>query len=1144
MKSRSQGLSGRVKVIYANAFLQRLEESGVKNHYLFRIRSKQKIIEAAKGVKPLSEEGRAALEIPPEVVRNRIKKNVGNYGCYAFPDGLCFLDFDLDPNNPGNLVVPFEKIYELVETFNTFVVRTRAGGYQFYFKNPGLEDNPHIYYVPPGHQEGEPLIDTGELRCKNQYVVCPGSYVPKDGPKGFTEDANGVYTVVWDFPIQTLDLAQFPSWLKTHDPVKETLQKKTKQNIPAVNIDPAAIPEHTEDSAILNTRGVSLGKIRSHDETLDDLLNGASHIQHFRSGSEADESAIFRLLKHNFSDQQVYNIMMTHRFREKLLRPDYLTVSIAHAKAKIASSYDEFVAKNCTDVPQVIVSEIPENLPSWDITLLRTFPRSGKTHRTIEWAIQSRNANYISATHETVENALNLFRKIIQTNPAGQDLLAVHIVGKERGCNEKDLYENCQHCPKFPRDKIERGDIGITFMEAKKQAHDRLREKKILTVKDVPQEMCPYYTLHLAEKIADICFTVPYYHHNNDKIKTITPRDLLIIDEDTTVRSFYPVCFELASTFKNRHRSYVQNSLSPLMVIVNELKNKIQNSSNDIKHPSIIDYAILGIIEKITQINDCINTGMEDTTPDGLNRMRERLEQIDVSNCYDSTFRLKLINKISEHLREMGKASSNVTQIFEPLIYPAGSPFPGKTTPALSWMAGHGAHSTLFAISERTLMHVPKFKKLVVIGGTEAELFVKNVSERLEIEKNNVKTITMQDFKYANNYVFFEIFDPDRTSKKTVEEPDNEEEVPSKINADTPETLTAPAYLRKLIYLYSEENRKYQQKTPSLLLTSTIKSQTSINEWLGGGSIACTDHRMDEIRTNWETGRINVFYQNSIISRGLDIPFYHTTFVYSCNFATPYWTAMKNHLLEILATPVDDGADQAAEQEKFNAIKDRIEEISRIITKIQMDETTNGILRTAPVPGFFEDHIKLVVFSEKHSALVAGACCNGVTTIPVPTTTPIEPLIGIFRRLVDPVNCKPANPSVEQRSLRPFKPVGITEAKDIISQYMNKYEAEVESFNLPIEKVGYIILTHPGLVEGKRMKEAALVKYVAIRATTITRSTIKKVIQRMVEGNLLKSSISKTKELRRMYCIRESVLATLMEGRTRPENIATLLSAL
>ena len=834
----TDNLPGRIKVSEADAFLRRLEESGIKNHYLFRIRSKQKIIEAAKGVKPLSEEGRAALEIAPEMVRNRIKKNVGNYGCYAFPDGLCFLDFDLDPNNPGNLVVPYEKIYEFVESVNTFTVRTRSGGYQFYFKNPGLEENPHIYYVPKGHQEGEPLVDAGELRCKNQYVVCPGSYVPKDGPKGFTEDANGVYKVVWDKPIQTLDISHFPSWLKTHDPVKDTLQKKNKQNIPEIHIDTSKIPERTEDSLILNSRGVSLGKIRSRDETLDDLLEGAEHIQHFRSGSEADESAIFRLLKNNFSDQQVYNIMMTHRFRDKLLRSDYLAVSIAHAKAKISSTYDEFIAKNCTDVPQVFVPEIPANIPSWNITLLRTYPRSGKTHRTIEWAIQSRNANYISATHETVENALNLFRKIIQTNPGGQDLLAVHITGKERACNEKDLYENCKHCPKFPHDSLEKGDIGITFMDAQKQAHALLREKKILTVKDIPQEMCPYYTLHLAEKIADLCFTIPYFHNTTDKIKAMTPRELLIIDEDTTIRSFYPVCVELATEYMTRDGYSIQNTLAKVMWFIDKLEETITEKIDTKPKPGQMNTIILSLIQKVNQINNCLKTGMLNPSVESIAKMHEDLKTIDISNDYDIKQRLKILNKINDYARDMGAANTNAGELFEPLLYPAKAPFDSKRNPTLSWIGGRGTPSTLFAIAERTLIHVPKFKKLVVIGGTEAELFVKDVTERLEIDNSEVKTITMQDFKYANNYVFFEIFDPDRASKQNSPEENDDDAVSLNLDEDTTKTLTGPEYLRKLIYLYSEENRKYLQKTPSLLLTSTIKSQNSINDWLGGGSIS------------------------------------------------------------------------------------------------------------------------------------------------------------------------------------------------------------------------------------------------------------------------------------------------------------------
>ena len=302
---------------------------------------------------------------------------------------------------------------------------------------------------------------------------------------------------------------------------------------------------------------------------------------------------------------------------------------------------------------------------------------------------------------------------------------------------------------------------------------------------------------------------------------------------------------------------------------------------------------------------------------------------------------------------------------------------------------------------------------------------------------------------------------------------------------------------------------------------------------------------MDEIYTNWESGRVNVFYQNSIISRGLDIPFYHTTFVYSCNFATPYWTAVRNHLQEMLITPAEDGADQDAEQKKYNAIKERVDEITRIITKIQMDETTNGILRTAPVPGRYEDHVKLVIFSEKHAPLVAGARCNGVTTIPIATTTPIEPLVGIFRRLVDPVVCTPANTSIEHLTLRPFKPAGIPEAKDIIAQYMSNYEEAVESYNLPIEKVGTVILQHVALLAGRRISETALIAHILEKVNYhIGKKNIRKVIQRMIEGNILKSSISDSGALHRMYHINLTVLAAISDEQARSPTITALLSVL
>ena len=1155
----TDNLPGYIKVLYAEALLRRVAETNLENIYFFRIKAKGKVIHAAKGIKPLSEEGRNALSITPETIKVVIRKNLYNYGAYAFPDGLCFVDFDMDPNNPGNTVVPFDKISEFAQTLNTFGVKTRSGGYQFYFQNPGLEDNPHIFYSPDNHQEGEPLTDAGELRCRNQYVVCPGSFVPKEGPKGYSDDATGVYEVVWDAPIQKLNLEEllktFP-WLKLNDPTKEAVQRQKKQNAAVVNIDTSHPREQQDGSTILNNRGVSLGRVRTRDPTLDDLLQGSDHNLHFRSGSEADESAIFRLLKNGFSDQQVYDIMMTHRYRPKFERSEYLTVSIAHAKDKITESHDDLITKNCTNLAQIVISELPANLPSWAVTLLRTGPRTGKTHRTVEWAIQSGNANYLAATHETVENALNIFRRILASRPEKQHLLAVHTVGKDLACNENDLFKDCQNCPKCPHSVIENGEIGITFMELQHDSHELLREKKILTVNDIPAEMCPYYTLHLAQEIADICFTVPYYHNTSDKIKTLKERNLLIVDEDTTTRSWYPVCIELANEYRTKDGYSIQNLLSQKMMwFIERLETKVEDQCEGKRRITTINRTILDTISKIKEVNGYMKAAIENNSPESIAKMHALIKSVSFHNDLEPDIKHKILRKVDEYAKDIGLANTNAAQLFEPLLYPAKSEFDENGGPSLAWIGGRTSGkpgpATLFAVAEHTLLYTPKFKKLVVVGGTEAEIFVKDVVERLEIDKNEVKTLTMQDFKYAKNYVFMEIYDPDKDKKVhpgDVLDDDNDDDgtTSTDLSPKAAETLSSQQYLWKFIHLYSETNRKYRQKTPFLILTSTTDSQKFLTDKLGGGSIACTDHRIDEIHNNHATGRGNVFYQNSIISRGLDIPFYHSTFVYACNFATPYWTAMRDYYQDLIMTPAEDGADQDAEQKKYEAVLAKIQEFNNVIRRIQMDETTNGILRTAPIIGKYEDHIKLVVYSERHKALVSGAQYNGTTLIPVPTTSPIEPLIAVMRRLIDPVIAKVADEKMEHLSIRPFHQSTVDQAKALITQHMTNYDEAIEAYNLPIDRIGYDILTNAYLAKGKHLAEDALITYCFSKVKgRIARKTIRQVILRMAEGNILKSAMSTgTGPLHRMYHINEVALAQFEASEARKDLILSLLSSL
>ena len=202
-----------------------------------------------------------------------------------------------------------------------------------------------------------------------------------------------------------------------------------------------------------------------------------------------------------------------------------------------------------------------------------------------------------------------------------------------------------------------------------------------------------------------------------------------------------------------------------------------------------------------------------------------------------------------------------------------------------------------------------------------------------------------------------------------------------------------------------------------------------------------------------------------------------------------------------------------------------------------MDETTNGILRTAPIPGQYEDHIKIVVYTERHKGLVSGAQYNGTTIIPIPTTARIEPLISVFKRLVDPVLTKEA-PGVPaaQHLPHPFHKSTIEEAKNLITQYMNNYEDAVEAYNLPMERVGQEILLQPYLFKGNRLSETALIKYLQGRTQNrIPRKTIKRVVLRLAEENILKSSMSTFKEMctiNRAGDLSQSEMATVDDGKS------------
>ena len=111
------------------------------------------------------------------ITRTEVEKRLQwgqNYGIYALPGGLMFLDLDTDEHGCIKASKEFRE-----QIPKTFTVITRSGGLHYYFLNDGLYPNQVIY---------EDKTAIGELRTDWYYIVGVGSYVDPGQYHIFHED--------------------------------------------------------------------------------------------------------------------------------------------------------------------------------------------------------------------------------------------------------------------------------------------------------------------------------------------------------------------------------------------------------------------------------------------------------------------------------------------------------------------------------------------------------------------------------------------------------------------------------------------------------------------------------------------------------------------------------------------------------------------------------------------------------------------------------------------------------------------------------------------------------------------------------------------------------------------------------------------
>jgi len=474
------------------------------------------------------------------------------------------------------------------------------------------------------------------------------------------------------------------------------------------------------------------------------------------------------------------------------------------------------------------------------------------------------------------------------------DQTAIHMEGKARSCI--NLENKCRCKPDCPYNPYKDKDSWFIFGEIVK---DFLFEKKVLTNKDVPKDQCPYWFIKRADDYSDYCFTVVA---NMDMLRN---RHLLVIDEDPTISHFYPSSADVAESVYRAHRLTVNNFLEEKWVGIGGWKKYITEKKKRPKGRK----TILRIISILEEIRDIIK--IDDERQFSRKYVLDKLKDLNltIDDPEDCT-KQELIDLIKRH-----EIPDTLSPFALALLYPyKDKPF--------AWQGHNPSTLRIIADEEKRMYTIPDCKTLI-IGSTRAELFAKSLGRSCTI-------LNIDKFHYSKQFIIASMIDEGKKS-----------------------------YSQRMDdYLNSISKTNEYERYPSLILVGTEKEQLRLQMILRGISKSSTIEDRVGQTWNYRGGYHNIFYQNSVISRGIDVEFYHRLFVYSSNFANPYWQA---------------ALDVAAENED----RDEIERVGWVIDAITVDETTNSVLRISPVQRNLDTDPRLVVISESDMWKLKPAITNG-----------------------------------------------------------------------------------------------------------------------------------------------------------------------
>lgn len=951
------------------------------NIFYIPLRRNTKIPATSKPMYSIDGDGneypRPGLVMDRKAAEEFLQNNLGNIGILAYNDGknpsLALFDFDIEKNPEdgiGKTVIPKDVIAEFTRGNELPISITRQGGYHVYVVNDGTLNNANIVY------QGK---HAGELRCHKMYVVAPGSFVPKfsedDTKKGkvATPEATGVYRLVAARPLKQLSLGDLPPWLEL-DVTPEGKKPRTRDII----IKPMENVRGGND--IKNDIGITLTEIRARDSVLDEaLLRGAVESDR----SKADYAIAWRLRSWGFDDSAVAHILRTYRASNKTYRSDYIELTISkvsrdyefrpylelvsdieriraserkiaeHTKAQITERLDgDPISQNSdgyvSDDGVHHLTDFPTLLPDEKYIHLRGLPRIGKSHWTLTQLAEAESGIYVTSNHDIIEQQFRTFRRL------APEKTAVWIKGKQRCCihtgSDGKRYA-CSDCPYRPKSQWdeEASAARPTTEEVELAVAGILRDDGYLCYiedqtpeaaetdiirSNIPGWVCPYFALHAAAKEADFVFTVPYYTSTGNELTSIQSRSLMVMDEDTVFKFYVPKTIAIAEHgyLGNVTNFAVRSNISSVTRAFSAVKTAIGEKNRQ----SPEDKAILTIIGNYEEIEKLVSRVAQNELP--VHQAPEvrawlRTSVVSLLHGQFETLaygeRISTILALEEYQRETGGVSedSGIVEYAEALL------FPHPDNPVY-WE--HGNPATLYLVADETkIIRTPApAEKYLIVGFTEGELFAEQMSRKEFGAEwgDHVRKLHIDRFPYGDNFVIFQVAHPKPRSERRL--------------------------FHRLVRTIDEMENNREWKVPSLALTASKKHQAAFNDRSKSerSIMIQRKHGLSEIREyGGLLGASMIFYSNSRISRGIDVPFIDLLIADACAFAQPHINATIAAYKDRLRA-MEFGAPGDPEPIK-RALFDAIRTKHSLLT----DETTNGVLRISPVVGSFEDQVKTIV---------------------------------------------------------------------------------------------------------------------------------------------------------------------------------------